>query len=276
MTDAERAAILEARDLAALERLLADDPSAAVRDLRGLCDHPRGAAPLNFLAMLRCDNDRGVWRNVDATGPLAEALLAAGAPVDGRAEESETPLMTAASYGDAEIARVLVAAGADLERRSTPDAGGVPEATALAHAAVFGMTAVLDVLVATGARAEGVAYAAAAGDVSRELTADTPLDDRLRALAMAADHERLAVIDALLEAGTPIDGEEPRWGRQALRIAASGGRVGSVRHLLERGADPAHRDPGEGLTALEWCRREAPRREDAEHAEVERILAAVA
>ena len=50
----------------------------------------------------------------------------------------------------------LVDAGADLEAVSSPDAGGVPNATALLHAAVFGNTAVLDVLVSAGARMAAV------------------------------------------------------------------------------------------------------------------------
>ena len=60
--------------------------------------------------------------------------------------------MTAASYGDAEVARALVEAGADLEARAADDAGGVPGGSALLHAAVFGMTDIVDVLVGAGAR----------------------------------------------------------------------------------------------------------------------------
>ena len=163
--------------------------------------------------------------------------------------------MTAASYGDADVARVLVDAGASLEAVSSPDAGGVPRATALQHAAVFGMTDVLDVLLAAGARVGGLTDAAAAGDVSGRLRVDTPLTDRILALAMAADHQRLDVIDVLLDSGVPVDAEDEVWGRQALRLAAGNGRPRSVRHLLDRGADPHHRDPRHGLTALAWCRR---------------------
>jgi ankyrin repeat protein len=71
-------------------------------------------------------------------GAVAGALLAAGAPVDGPPGDRETPLITAASYGDAEVARVLIEAGADLEATAAPNAGGVPGGTALEHAAVFG------------------------------------------------------------------------------------------------------------------------------------------
>ena len=180
---------------------------------------------------------------MSGTGDLARLLLASGAPVDGDPADRETPLMTAASYGDADVARVLVDAGASLEAVSSPDAGGVPRATALQHAAVFGMTDVLDVLLAAGARVGGLTDAAAAGDVSGRLRADTPLTDRILALAMAADHQRLDVIDVLLDSGVPVDAEDEVWGRQALRLAAGNGRPRSVRHLLDRGADPDHRDP---------------------------------
>jgi ankyrin repeat protein len=101
--------------------------------------------------MLRYDTSRLRWRNLAGTGEMSRALIAGGAPVDGRPGDPETPLMTAASYGDAEVARFLVEAGADLEARALPHAGGVPGGTVLVHAAVFGMTMVLDVLVAGGA-----------------------------------------------------------------------------------------------------------------------------
>jgi hypothetical protein len=103
--------------------------------------------------------------------------------------------MTAASYGDADVARVLVEAGADLDALAAPTT---------------------DVL----------------------------------ALIMAADHQRLAVIDELLAAGTPVDAVDGTWHRQALRVAAEHGRAASVRHLLARGADPNARD-AEGRSALD-------------------------
>lgn len=151
----------------------------------------------------------------------------------------------------------------------------MPNATALRHAAVFGMTAVLDVLLAAGARV-GLSQAAAAGDVTGRLTPETSLPDRIRALAMAADHQRLNVIDVLLGAGPPVDAEDQVWGRQALRVAASNGRVRSVRHLLACGADLDHRDAKRGWTALAWCRQQrAGAGEGSGHAEVEALLVPV-
>lgn len=201
------------------------------------------------------------------TGELAHALLAAGALVDGDPSEQETPLITAASYGDTAVALVLIEAGADLEARAADDSGGVPGGTALLHAAVFGMTEVVDVLVAAGAQVNGIEEAAAAGDVGPWL-GDLSADGRVRALVMAADHQRLEVIDALVAAGTPVDDADPAYGGQPLRTAASNGRPASVRRLLERGADPNVRDE-QGRTPLDLCREGTT----PEHREVEAILA---
>ncbi len=61
---------------------------------------------------------------------------------------------------------MLIEAGADIDALSAPDSGGAPSSTALGHAAVFGMTEVLDVLVAAGARIDSLEMAAAAGDIT--------------------------------------------------------------------------------------------------------------
>ena len=74
-----------------------------------------GGSPLGYTAMLRFDTSGGVWRDLPGTGAVAKVLLDAGAPLNGDPDDSETPLMTAASYGDADVARVLIEAGADLE-----------------------------------------------------------------------------------------------------------------------------------------------------------------
>lgn len=250
--EVERRAILDARDTARLASLLAGEPDLATAPLEHWCDHPRGASPLGYTAMLRYDTSRGVWRDVPGTAAVARALLAAGAPVDGAPGEPETPLITAASYGDVEVARVLIEAGADLEARAAPDAGGVPGGTALLHAAVFGMTPVVDLLVAAGARIHSLEEAAAAGDPGGWLTPDTPVDARIRALVLAADHERLDTIDRLVAAGTPVDGVDPASGRHPLRTAAANGRPAAARRLLDHGADPNLRDE-RGRTPLDLC-----------------------
>ena len=67
---------------------------------------------------------------------------------------------------------MLIEAGADIEAVAAQDAGGVPGGTALLHAAVFGMTDVVDVLVEAGAPVHGIEEAAAAGDIDGWLTPD--------------------------------------------------------------------------------------------------------
>jgi ankyrin repeat protein len=273
--EVERRDILNNRDLVRLDALLTEDPSLAGAKMEHWCDHPLGAGTLGYVAMLRFDAPRlGLPDHLPGTGAVAKALLDAGAPLEGDATDSETPLITAASYGDAEVARVLVDAGADLDATAAPDAGGVPGGTALLHAAVFGMTDVLDLLVAAGATVHSIEEAAAAGDVDGWLTEDSAYESRVRALVMAADHQRLAVIDRLVAAGTPVDAVDAEYGRQALRLAAQNGRAASVRRLLTHGANPNLRDEN-GRTALDLCRPEHRYLAGPGHEEVEAILSPI-
>ena len=267
LSEVEMREILDSGETARLAELLAAEPKLATARMEHFCDHRKGASPLGYTAMRRYDTSRGEWRDVTGTGEVARMLLAAGAPVDGEPEEQETPLITAASYGDAEVALVLIQAGADLEARAADDSGGVPEGTALLHAAVFGMTDVVDVLVAAGARLYGIEEAAAAGDI-REWLEDAPADARVRALVMAADHQRLGVIDDLVAAGTSVDDTDPAFGGHPLRTAALNGRPASVRRLLAHGADPRLRDE-DGRSPLELSRAGTT----PGHREVEGILA---
>ncbi|MEI2705605.1 MAG: ankyrin repeat domain-containing protein [Ilumatobacteraceae bacterium] len=271
-----RRLVLDLHNAGELAALLTRYPDLATSPMRQWCDHPRGAYPLGYVAMARYDTAGGRWRDVPGAADVALALLSAGAPVDGDPGEPETPLITAASYGDADVAAVLIAAGADVDARAADDAGGVPGGTTLLHAAVFGMTSVVDVLAVAGATVHSIEEAAAVGDVSAWLTSATPEQDRLRALIMAADHERLAVMAALIGAGTPVDAEDRLFGRHPLRLAAANGRPASVRALLAAGADPARRDR-HGRSPSELCRAGRVHAADpAGHDEAERILRAAA
>ena len=193
--------------------------------------------------------------------------------IEGEAEDRETPLITAASYGDAEVAAVLIAAGADLEAVAAANSGGVPRGTALVHAAVFGMTAVLDVLVAAGAAYGDLVMAAAVGDLSGRDVAAASEEERIRALVMAADHQRLDVIDALVASGVPVDAVDATWDRHPLRLAAEDGRPDSVRRLLALGADPTLTD-ARGRTPLQLARAgQVTHPDESGYAEVFALLA---
>ena len=127
--EVDRRDILNSRDLSRLTSLLAEHPELATTKMENWSDHQLGADPLGYMAMLRFDHDRlGLPRELPGTGAMARALIEAGAPVDGRPGDLETPLITAASYGDADVARVLIDAGADIEAISAPGGGGVPAA----------------------------------------------------------------------------------------------------------------------------------------------------
>ena len=241
--EVERRDILNSRDLSRLTRLLAEHPELATTKMEHWCDH-KSADPVGYMAMLRFDHARlGLPSELPGTGAAAKALIDAGAPADGYPGDKETPLITAASYGDAEVAKVLIDAGADIDAISAPDSGGVPSGTAVDHAAVFGMTEVLDVLVAAGARISSLEMAAAVGDITGWPLARFTRQSRIRALVFAADHQRLDVIDQLIEAGTPVNEADAEWERLPLHTAAGNGRAASVRRLLAHGADPNLRDP---------------------------------
>lgn len=271
--EVERRDTLNSRNPSRLTRLLAEHPELATAKMEHWCDHPQGADPLGYMAMLRFDHGRlGLPRELPGTGAVARALIEAGAPVNGYPGDKGTPLITAASYGDAEVARVLIEAGADIEAFSTPDSGGAPSSNALTHAAVFGMTEVVDVLVAAGARITSRGNAAAAGDITGwPLDRNTP-QARIGALIFAAQHQRLNVIDQLIAAGTPVNEPDAAWGRLPLHVAAQDGRPGSVRRLLAHGADPDLCDPVHQCTPLEWCQPAYRDPDSPAHDEVEAIL----
>lgn len=78
-TEVVRRETLNSGDATRLRALLTAQPDLAVTRMEHWRDHPRGASPLGYVAQLRDDTSRGVWRDVAGTDLLARALLEAGA-----------------------------------------------------------------------------------------------------------------------------------------------------------------------------------------------------
>ena len=198
-----------------MRRALRHDPSLVTALVRAPDIQP--TSPLTYVGMARFYG----YAPHQRTGELAKVLLEAGADKDD--EKSGSPLICAASHGDADVVRTLLDAGADVELTDNP-----PE-TALRLAAAFGYPEVVDLLIAAGARPQSIIEAAGIGDLSAYDLSEVSEFDRACALRAASVNERLDVIDQLLAAGTPIDAEVD--GRPALHWAKQRGRSKAVAHL---------------------------------------------
>ena len=150
-------------------------------------------------------------------GDLAavRASLQGGADVNAAQGDGMTALHWAADRGNAEIAQLLVAAGANAAAvtrngRHTP----LHVAAARGHAAVARklLSGRADVHATTTTGAMPLHFAAASG--SKE------------------------TIEVLVDAGADANGRETQWGQTALMFAAGFGRTDAVKALLARGADP--------------------------------------
>lgn len=145
------------------------------------------------------------WPGYFPNGPqIARLLIDAGAEVDARGPDGtgETPLHWAASSDDADVAAVLIAAGADIEAAD----GSI--GTPLDNAIGYGCWNVARLLVAAGARVDKLWHAAALG-----------LTDRVRELLDADPAPSAADID------------------QAFWHACDGGQRRAAELLITHGAD---------------------------------------
>jgi uncharacterized protein len=246
--EVDRKRLISSGDIEGLARLVADDPALA-REQVSSCyqDDPDGHdTVLNYVAIARF---HGVTDH-DRAGELARVLLSAGAHPNDAPGAEDTPLIAAASYGETDMVRVLIEAGANLEAlgHGMPDRAG----TALGHAVEYGNSDAVDLLVAAGAEVHDIVEAAGAGHLRGFLDADASDADRARALRAAAVCQRATVIDELLASGVAVD-VDLGDGKTPLHEAAYHGRPTGVAHLLERGADPGQRDRRFNSTALGWC-----------------------
>jgi ankyrin repeat protein len=145
------------------------------------------------------------WPGYFPNGPrIATILLAAGANIDARttARPGETPLHWAASTDDLDVAEVLVDAGADLE---APNGSiGSPLDNAIGYACWH----VARLLVARGARVDQLWHAAAMGMLGRVeelLAAGTTADDINHAFWQACHGGQRRAAERLLNAGADLN-----------------------------------------------------------------------
>ena len=210
---------------------------------------------------------------------VARVLLAAGCEVDASCETygggpNQTTLNLLVSSGhpaaagvQVDLVHVLLEAGAAVDG---PDDGASPLMTALG----FGYHAVVNALVANGARSDNLVTAAAAGrlELVRQYyaaaapaaTVDTggwfPLANDLdtlaqQALVFASMCGRHEVMSFLIDQGVDPNAIPPGTHMTAgpLHTACVVGQVESVRRLLARGADPLKVERRYGGTPLSWA-----------------------
>ena len=169
-----------------------------------------------------------LWWHSAAAGPVADAaeyrdvaavrnLLRAGVDVNETHGDGMTALHWAAEHGDAELAGMLIYAGAIVDG-GTRIGGYTPLHIASRH----GHADVVKALLA--AKADPADATHNSGALPLHLAAASPSPE---------------TVQALLDRGADVNAREGAWGQTPLTFAASAGRLEIVRLLLEAGADPS-------------------------------------
>ncbi len=210
-----------------------------------------------------------------STGDVAGArlLLDAGADPNhlleagllGESHEQEPPVPPLSAAVDLESGSEMV--GLLLERGADPDVPGWHGRTPYQQAVRTGQGQLADLLARHGAstamtaideflaacrradRAAAMAVLAAKPDLAGRLTAEDH-----RVLTDAAGHGHTEAVRLMLDLGFPPGARsEPDNGATALHLAAAAGSPGTVRLLLDRGADIEARETAWNSTPLEWA-----------------------
>jgi len=147
-------------------------------------------------------------------GAAVRAMLKAGADVNASQGDGMTALHWAATRGQADIATMLLYAGAN--HGATTRLGGY---TPLHLAARAGSAPIVDALVTAGANVKATSSSGTT------------------ALMLAAESGTLAAVQRLVQAGADVNAVESAKGQSALMFAAAFDRADVVAYLLARGAD---------------------------------------
>lgn len=260
-------------DLAALERLLAEDPELVrARSTRRTCFDP----PVHRATLLHYVGANGLEAHRQRTPPnapeIALALCEAGAEADALAGFygigcATLSLLASSSHPaeagvQSELVEILLDHGAAIEGRG--EKWGSPLATAL----LFGCMDAAETLVRRGARIDSVSVAAGLGraqDVAR-LLPEADAASRHLALALAAQLGHADVVRQLLDAGEDPDRYNPEGGHAhatPLHQAALAGHLDVVRLLTERGARLDIEDRIYSSTPLGWAQHAGQRETEA-------------
>jgi hypothetical protein len=241
--EVRRKRLIVTGDVAGLRDLLAQHPDLATAKVSSELSGQSSSSALEYVAVARFHGslDR------DVAGDLARVLLGAGAGPDGPYHSGDTPLVTAASYGEVDMVRALLAGGADVESVGHSIPGG---GTALAHAVHYGIPVVVDLLAGAGAVVHDIVEAAGVGTIPAPMLRESSTTDLVAALRAASVCGRLDAIDRLLAAGA--DPNVTTDGGTCLHWAAWHANADSIEHLLGRGADPTRRDDEHDMTPGQW------------------------
>ncbi|NNE37957.1 MAG: hypothetical protein HKN08_06595, partial [Gammaproteobacteria bacterium] len=182
------------------------------------------------------------------------SLLRAGADPNAATWAGETVLMTCARTGNVDGINALITNGADVNTRE-PERGQ----SALMWAAAEGHSAVVESLIEIGAdiKARSLKVALPQQILSptySEYSFFPKTKGDFTTLMFAAQSGDLGSVKALLQAGADVNESTAEYG-SALVLAAVNGHEDVALYLLEKGADPDMTD-GYGIAPIHWAIQE--------------------
>ncbi|HLG69287.1 MAG TPA: ankyrin repeat domain-containing protein [Chloroflexota bacterium] len=220
-------------DLAAIERLLAENPGLANVQIEGRRGGYR--TPLHVVAD---------WPGYFPNGPaMVRLLIAAGADPNGGAEgwgKQETPLHWAASSDDVDVAEALIDGGADVEAPG----GSIADGSPLDNAIGYGCWRVARLLVARGAKVDKLWHAAALGMLPRleELLPNATAEEVSHAFYQACCGGQRRAAELLRAHGADLNWQ-PDYAKGSTPLEAARGldtgRQALITWLEEQGAKSA-------------------------------------